>query len=495
MATLEASFPLIDYRRVSDRGGRDGVQYISPSEQGRTNRLIAEREGHPLTDAFLDENESGSHTDRPMFRKMLKWIRDGKAAGVVVKNPSRFSRDPISGLQAVREIEDAGGIVVTEHGRLSVANPEDEFMTTLLFALERKEWHTKKNYYGDSVRNAIERGVHISVPYGYRRADGKGTPLVKDEREAPIVKYAFELRAKGDGWVAIAKRLNDEGKLPRPKPDGTQKLWKHNVVAAMIQNRVYLGVAWHGEFETKNAHPAIVTTKLFNRANKIRGRRSSETHTGSLLTGLVRCASCGYTMQVSKTRGRRYYTCKTNGMRAAACPAPVNVPADALEAYVEEWFEDELRALPTFALVVDDSSVQEAQGRLDELEDAYANALTEKARAGKLTKREAAIHDKTIDAIRDDLRRADDELRGAQRSAARLDIPADVDADSYANMSVERRRHFLSLVLAGVAVRRSAAWRESVDERGWIVLRRDAPKANDALIRFFSDLDFDERDA
>ena len=55
-----------------------------------------------------------------------------------------------------------------------------------------------------------------TVPFGYRSSlESHGgttkSKLVPDEREAPIVKRAFELAARGQGAKLIASSLNAEG--------------------------------------------------------------------------------------------------------------------------------------------------------------------------------------------------------------------------------------------------------------------------------------------
>src|SRR5205085_6039311 len=61
---------------------------------------------------------------------------------------------------------------------------------------------------------------------------------------------------------------------------------------------------------------------------------------GYLLSGLVRCASCGYVM-VSNTNGgarHRTYRCRTNAQGAVGCAAP----AWASAVQLEQWVRDQL---------------------------------------------------------------------------------------------------------------------------------------------------------
>lgn len=98
--------------------------------------------------------------------------------------------------------------------------------------------------------------------------------------------------------------------------------------------------------------PAIVTRAEFEAAHAGRRRQSvssGETTKHLVLLGLARCAGCGRTVK-AKRRNRadgtyvQSYFC--NDVASEPCSDRAYVHADALDAFVAEWFEAELRATP-----------------------------------------------------------------------------------------------------------------------------------------------------
>src|SRR5205823_6083970 len=102
----------------------------------------------------------------------------------------------------------------------------------------------------------------------------------------------------------------------------------------VIANRVYLGEAKSGEYVKQDAHPALVSDKLFRRANRRRTERSVSYggREGALLGGkIMRCGSCGYAISKDtiKKTGVSFYRCKN-----LMCPGRVSINADKVEPYV-----------------------------------------------------------------------------------------------------------------------------------------------------------------
>src|SRR5262249_12608218 len=136
----------------------------------------------------------------------------------------------------------------------------------------------------------IARGIHGASPiYGYVKVNGR--PLTLDPETAPNVRMMFQLRA--DGWSPgrIANRLNDEAPLP-----GERK-WTSRKVSQILANRAYLGHAYYGEIENRDAHPAIVTRNDFDAAQVAGPGKNALKNEQGKLTGLIRCAGCRYVLR------------------------------------------------------------------------------------------------------------------------------------------------------------------------------------------------------
>ena len=134
----------------------------------------------------------------------------------------------------------------------------------------------------------------------------------------------------------------DERDLPRQ--DGRD--WTGLNVATMIQNRAYLGEAFHGEHRNPDAHAAIVTLPEWQAANAVKGGPGAIKQSSSLLAGMIRCAGCRYAMRrtwirykVANGEQRKVetYSCQRKHT-GGVCPSPAHVMAHTIEPVVVDHF-------------------------------------------------------------------------------------------------------------------------------------------------------------
>lgn len=283
--------PVDAYIRVSRVGDRQGDKFISPDLQRESIERVCEREGLTVRKWFEDLDASGGDSSRPMWNEALERVEKGITKGIVCWNLSRFSRSVKDALTAIERIEDAGGRLYSEEGNLGKLD------RAIRLAIAEDERDRARAGFRNATANAIERGIYIAakIPFGYIR-DLETRRLAPDPETAPIVVELFERRAKGHSWRQLNRWLMGEhGRHFAPQ-----------TLRGMIQNPAYLGVARQGKIVNERAHPALVTRRLWEKANKAKGRRP--THTGAtkhlLLRGIIRCSHCGHVMLVGNTRGK-----------------------------------------------------------------------------------------------------------------------------------------------------------------------------------------------
>jgi DNA invertase Pin-like site-specific DNA recombinase len=459
------SRPYRGYGRVSKKGGRDGVTYISPDEQRRTIQDVARAQGVTLLDEILvDEDRSGGNFDRPFFQQALAELRAGQIAGIVVPHLDRFSRSTEGGIGMLREFAAHGGQVLTPDGRI-----ENGLITTVRLAYAEDERQRKAEGLRTAQRRAVqERGVSLNAAYGYRKP-APGQALVVEPAEAEVVHLIFDLRAAGWSNGRIAARLN-EGTTMR----SAGARWAPQSIRKVIVKEVYTGVAVHGDYRKENAHPAIVTRELWEKANRVKGTRyaDGEKH---LLTGLVRCSSCGRTMpfirQSAGNAGRGYYQCKTN-VRGGVCSAPASANAEELEALVMDEFER--RHLHDFIAFPDDTRLADAQEDVAGAKGSLQRVLRRAVELDDDDEDVKEILDAEVEDAKEELRQAKSRLRAIENELSGAELPDELDPDVFRKAPVAEKRHWLSLVFAAVVVRRAVGWREPVAARSELLTAPDA---------------------
>jgi DNA invertase Pin-like site-specific DNA recombinase len=484
--------PFIKYARNSKLGKREKGNNLSLTSQlHEIDRIAAFNKLTLRDEPITDEDTSGSTFDRPGWNRVIALLDSGEYGGVVAYDMKRISRGKTAEvLVMVEDVEASECELYDGNGRVSVKDADDEMITTVKAMIARREWRERRRYLKASVRNAIEEnGAHLSAPFGYRKSDGKGSKLAPELTEAPTVQRMAELRAGGYSWGLIAAAINETGVMPRPhKRHGEvmQARWVAKTVRQIVMNEVYTGVAFNGSLRHEDAHEAIISPELFARANNRRGVKPIGPTEGYLLSGLVRCAECGYVMVHQQERDRGYYRCRNAQHKDGRCVG-CNVNAAELEALVagtfaRDFLDVELRG------TVSDGRVLEAEQALEQATAHLGGLLELVGTLGTLSGAEKAIFSGKVSEARTAVKSAEVALRQARAAAAGAELPADLDADTFASMPIVERRHLLSIAYGAVVVRRAAGWREPVAQRVRLFGRDEVPHDSTHLIAFVADL-------
>jgi site-specific DNA recombinase len=378
---------LLAYGRVSDVRGRSGESFISPEDQMAKCRSYAETYEHEILEEGLDLDVSGGVMTRPVLDRFLAQIRDGKAQGLIVAKLDRFSRSSRGALNALAEIEDAGGVLISVQEQIDSTTAAGRFVRSIFLATAEWERERIGENWTAAQKSAVARGVHIRrhVPPGYQRdLSGKLSP---DPKHAKTIARAYQLAAQGTAPARIAEYLTGRG-LPSGNNGHTH--WRSSRIKRLLANRVYLGEARYGEITNPGAHTPLTEETTWLLAQRQPAATSVSPTSSYLLTGLVRCASCRHSMRPQRARGKTVgsYRCATD-TASGRCPHPSSISMNRLEDYMfeevaERFFDREQRP----AEQPDDSealtaledarqAVSEVEALRDELHPkAYAQALS-----------------------------------------------------------------------------------------------------------------------
>jgi DNA invertase Pin-like site-specific DNA recombinase len=323
----------IAYVRVSRVGGRSGDSFISPDVQSEAIAALAERLGFGIEETIIELDASGADAARKEWNRAIQLVESGRASAILVYNFSRFSRNQVDAINAIDRIHAAGGgLYSVQEGSFS-NDAAGTLLRDTLFRFAQFERDRAREGFQVSQARAIERGIHVAstVLFGYTR-DPETRRYEIDPVTAPIVVGMFERRAKGHSWASIARWMTEQGHPSNPQ-----------TVVTRVSNRAYLGYAYSGPHENRSAHPPIVSQKLFDEANSVRGtkfRGDGKLTSGMLLLGIVRCHNCGRLLSCVATKSRRRkdgtissitpgYYCKN-----AVCDARGYVNAKTLDTWV-----------------------------------------------------------------------------------------------------------------------------------------------------------------
>ena len=240
---------------------------------------------------YCDEGISGVSTkQRDGFNKMINDATSGCFDLIITKSISRFARNTVDALQAIRLLKSHGVEVYFEKENIRTLDSKVEVMLSILSCLAQDESRTISENTQWGIKKRFERGFvrfHTSNMLGYYLDENKNICINKSE--ADVVRLIYKLFLKGLGYGAIARHLMEKNIL---SPSGKNKWYAHSV-KSILQNERYTGDAICQKYYTvdflqkvrkkntgavkkyyvKNNHEAIIDRAMFKAVQKMmRGR-------------------------------------------------------------------------------------------------------------------------------------------------------------------------------------------------------------------------------
>jgi len=377
---------------------------------------------------YLDRGYSGKNTQRPDFQRLLKDIQNDRIERLYVYRLDRFSRS-VADFGRLWEILRAHNVeFVSINENFDTSTPMGRAMLHIIMVFAQLERETtaervKDNYYRRAGLGSWPGGM---APYGFtigRCTDktGRAVPtLIADPDKAEIVRRIFETYATPDATLgSVAKMLNANG-IAGPK----RETWDNVSLSRLLHTPCYVradeqvrlhyqalgaviasppedfdGV--HGAMavgkrdraarkytDVKNHSISVLNSEGFIPSdlwlqcqdklarNAQIGNSSKGLHTW--LSGLLKCASCGYALKIAyKDSGKRYLQC-SGKYNVAKCGASIKADLDALELELAAKIQSMLQEAPQELVEApkDNYSAQldEIDRRVDRLIDAFSES-------------------------------------------------------------------------------------------------------------------------
>ena len=220
------------YARVSS--AKDAMRQSLSAQVSYYSELIRSRPGWRYAGVFADEGVTGTKESREGFQRLLSECRAGRIGMVITKSVSRFARNTVTLLSAVRELKSLRVDVFFEEQNIHSTSGDGELMLTILASFAQAERESMSANVKWKVKKCFSEGRPWGAKlYGYRVEDGRFIVLPD---EAAIVKRVYSEYLSGKGAEAITNGLNADGVTTRRGGK-----WYPNVIWHMLRNSNYTG--------------------------------------------------------------------------------------------------------------------------------------------------------------------------------------------------------------------------------------------------------------
>lgn len=434
------------YERVSSEDQRERQTIRTQTET--LARQLQQSPDVDLVGRYSDDGVSGvvPMQARPAGRQLLADAEHGVFDEVWVYDLTRLARNTAEAT-SVRDVLGDLGVSVCWDGR--VIEPFLYDMHAALAAEERRRFLRRSM---DGTNRAVVEGRYVGgiVPFGYRvdgyRANARLMPddSVVDEEPPPVetVRHIFTWLAI-DGWscAQVAEELNRGGIAPAYKQAGrrvrdneTAGIWSSGRIRALVANTIYRGEFQYGKrsrvrrARVRAEAPRLVTDEIWFAAQTVLrrdGRTERRSQRSYLLSGLMRCGSCGSKYVGTTSRGETWYRCagQLSRNRHGRCIGR-SIKGQLIEpvvwADVQTWLESPLRLVVELGSPVLDRQEDVAEDTVDDSATALLHRLDERRRR-RLMQHELGLID--IDELRSSLDELANERQVVEAQLARQPEP------------------------------------------------------------------------
>ena len=343
---------------------------------------------------YQDKGYSGKNTNRPSFQKMMEDVERGLIGKIIVYRLDRFSRS-IADFGRLWEILRRHHVeFISINETFDTSTPMGRAMLNIIMVFAQLERETtaervRDNYYQRAKLGSWPGGP---APYGFSLGklpgpDGKLAPgLLPDEHAAVVERIFLSYAQQNASLRSVARALNHDGiTAPRRTTWDNVALSRilHSPSYVMADEDVYLyyqskGLIFaNGLEEFDGLHAGMIVGKRDRSTGKYQNLSeqhfSLSTHYGLIpsdlwlkcqykldtnqqlgnagrgkhtwLSGLLKCACCGYSVKVNRDKEKYYLVCSGRS-NLGVCHSSLRIDLRALEASVETELERLLAECP-----------------------------------------------------------------------------------------------------------------------------------------------------
>ncbi|MES5131180.1 recombinase family protein [Lactobacillus iners] len=188
-------------------------------------RLTSHYYNWKLVDIYIDIVSGKTKSSRKEFLRMLEDIKKEEVNIIVTKSVSRFGRDTVDALEALKVIKQASARIIFELENLDSQEDDTDMIISIIESLAQSENEQRSENIRWGLKQRAAQGtskLYNRKCYGYDH-DENGE-LIINFQQAKIVKKIFNWYLDGKSVIGIVKELEKENiKSPTGKKQMAKK--------------------------------------------------------------------------------------------------------------------------------------------------------------------------------------------------------------------------------------------------------------------------------
>ncbi|WP_373491928.1 recombinase family protein [Parasphingorhabdus sp.] len=257
---------------------------------------------------WFEEKETAAKCGRPIFTRMVKELRQGRADALIIHKLDRLTRN-LTEYAKIGELIDAGVDVHTAVDSLDFRSRGGRLTAEIQAVIAADYVRNLREETLKGMNGRLKQGLYpFRAPIGYLDT-GRGQPKTLDPVRAPLVRKAFELYATRQYSIkTLLPKLQSLGLTNRVGG----RLSLHGV-ETLLNNPFYTGVIRikrNGQ-SFPGVHERLISPALFERVQEIKSGKYGPmvTRHNHTYQGLFRCGLCNGPMVPERQKGTVYYRC------------------------------------------------------------------------------------------------------------------------------------------------------------------------------------------
>ena len=234
-AGVPAKLRVAAYARVSTDSADQEMSF--ESQCGYYTAFINNNPEWTMAGIYADSGLTGTTTiKRDAFNRLIADCEAGRIDMVITKSISRFARNTVDCLNAIRKLKALSIPVQFEKEAVNTMESKGEFLITILGSLAQQE--------SESISQNITMGIEYRfregkgrIPWGMLGYRKHGDEISIVPPEADLVRRIYREFLEGRSPQMIADRLNDDG-VSTPRNGSA---WRAGLIRSILSNEKYCG--------------------------------------------------------------------------------------------------------------------------------------------------------------------------------------------------------------------------------------------------------------